>query len=398
MSVRLVFCLFICVLAALSGCASHQYSEDLRLSQLEQPILVVVKDPLAHYGYTGSSWSTDYITSAYEHSDFIAMRRDMTAIIRDYDLSVIKEWPLKRLGVNCFVIRKPTRAVLMALENDSRVSWVQPFNTYKLQSGSSGTASRGTLVSRFLADIDQRGDDTDIVIIDTGADAQHPDLANSHVYYKDFVGDGRQGMAEVHGTAVLGIIAANPQDRGIVVGLAPHARVHHMRGCWQDNEGRGHCNTLTLALALQAAIGLRPQVVNLSLTGPRDRVLEALLVKLLAQGTLVIAAYDEQRPNKARFPSLQPGVVYAYGVGKPGVNKALIAKALGSRESESLLYAPGNALSLAPRASYELVSGHSVATPQIAAMLACFIQRDPQAGRAEIIHQLRLWLERQYLS
>jgi len=98
---------------------------------------------------------------------------------------------------------------------------------------------------------------------------------------------------------------------------------------------------------LDAAIDLKPEVLNLSLTGGYDRVLEELLSVLLETGTIVIAAYDERRSPKARFPISQPGVVYAYG--SVGANVQPV------NDEGTVLSAPRHAMSLAPMAGYDLV-------------------------------------------
>ena len=105
---------------------------------------------------------------------------------------------------------------------------------------------------------------------------------------------------------------------------------------------------------------------------------------LLESGTIVIAAYDERRSPKARFPVSQPGVVYAYG--SVGANVQPV------NNEGTVLSAPRHAMSLAPMAGYDLVSGHSIAAPQISALAARLIEGQPEASRKEILSQLTNWL------
>ena len=59
-----------------------------------------------------------------------------------------------------------------------------------------------------------------------------------------------------------------------------------------------------------------------------------------------------------------------------------------------VLRAPRDALSLAPMAGYELVSGHSIAAPQVSALAACLMARDLGADRMTIAARLQRWLSR----
>ena len=189
---------------------------------------------------------------------------------------------------------------------------------------------------------------------------------------------------ERHGTAVVGLIAARPGSPQGLSGIANDARVRLLRGCWENENGRGRCNTLTLALALDAAIDFAPDLLNLSLTGDRDRVLDELLAVLLEKGTLVVAAYDEKRAPNQRFPAPQPGVIYAYGPASDSV-----AGPMG----DDTFYAPHKALSLTPDAGYDLASGHSIATPHLTAMAACMLDRHPEATREDLISRLSHWMQ-----
>jgi subtilisin family serine protease len=64
-----------------------------------------------------------------------------------------------------------------------------------------------------------------VAVVDSGVDAEHPDLAGQLALRRNFV-DAVPDAAEAHGTAVAGIIAARA-DNGIgIAGVAPGAR------CW----------------------------------------------------------------------------------------------------------------------------------------------------------------------
>ena len=78
---------------------------------------------------------------------------------------------------------------------------------------------------------------------------------------------------------MAGIIAANENNREGIVGIAPGAELFAYRACWptQDASASATCNTLTLAKALSAAIDRKMNIVNLSLSGPSDPLLERIV-------------------------------------------------------------------------------------------------------------------------
>ena len=145
--------------------------------------------------------------------------------------------------------------------------------------------------------------------IDTGVEINHPDLDGQIALARDFV-DVESSVAELHGTAVAGIIAARADDGIGIAGIAPGARLYALRACWQPALGgpRAVCNSFTLAKALQFAIDENVQVINLSLGGPRDRLLGRLLDTALSRGITIVSAADATLRDGG-FPASHSGVL-----------------------------------------------------------------------------------------
>src|SRR5437660_4929998 len=146
--------------------------------------------------------------------------------------------------------------------------------------------------------------------VDTGVDVNHPDLSGRVAVARYFV-DGRRDVAEAHGTAVAGIIAARADDGIGIAGIAPEAKFLALRACWQAAEtgdAAAYCSSFNLAKALQFALDENAQVINLSLGGPRDRLLERLLDAATARGITVVAAADPALRDGG-FPASHRGVL-----------------------------------------------------------------------------------------
>lgn len=365
-----------------AGCASTGSDSTTantipQLENTENVMMVVIDDPRSERrkrGISGPGYS-----ARLDYKDDPILHEKAAEIADDHGLMILSEWPLRNLNVHCFAITQPPANVIAALENDKRVRWVQPFNDFVVKTSHTSVTPKLSPVKQFFSDISERGNNVDIAVIDTSADISHPDLLLSSITESNFAGDRGLPSKELHGTAVVGLIAAKPNTPDGIAGLANEANVHLLRGCWQNTQGKGVCNTLTLALAFDAAIDLQPDVLNLSLTGPYDKVLNELLAVLLKKNTLVVAAYDENRSAEERFPLQQTGVVYAYGTDERSQQPI----------ADNILYAPRHAVSLTPTAGYDLVSGHSIATPHIAAMAACLINRNPSASRQQIVADLK---------
>ena len=135
-----------------------------------------------------------------------------------------------------------------------------------------------------------------------------------------------------------------------------------LRACWERPYGGNTvCDTLSLAKALTFAIEAKVNVINLSLTGPPDRLLEGLIVLGLQRGITVVAAVDAQRP-KASFPAFVPGVIP-------------VAAGRLSAGEPAVYIAPGEDVpTTEPEGKWSVVSGSSFAAAHISGLAALLRQ------------------------
>jgi len=249
-----------------------------------------------------------------------ARRRIAEGLAARYELSIIEDWPMPALGVDCFVMTARGEAsierVVEQLSLDPRVESAQSMNLFHVLAYNDPLyplQPSGKLW--HLAEIHKiaTGKNVRVAEIDTGVEADHPDLNGRIALVKNFV-DGRAGVAELHGTAVAGIIAARGNNGIGIVGIAPDARLMALRACWETAMGADAavCSSFTLAKALQFALNENVQVINLSLGGPRDRLLGRLLDTAVSRGITVVAAADPQIGDGG-FPASHLGVLAIAG-------------------------------------------------------------------------------------
>ena len=305
------FCAAALLLAALLGCASPPpltpgaVLDDAVRAHPEQHVVVTVRNasapPLPNAASTLRGYGGQGGYRAGAQALQAARRIAVTHGLRE-----VAAWPIEVLGVHCLVYALPPAAqpglALAALRSDPDVESAQPLASFTLQASAYNDPYAGLQAS--LQDLDvpaaqqwSLGQGVRIAVVDTGIDTAHPDFEGRVAAVRDFVGDG-QSAAESHGTAVAGLIAAVPNNGIGIVGIAPQATLLPFRACWSARSATGACNSFTLAQALAAAVGVRADIVNLSLGGPDDALLRRIVQRGQAQGMVFVGAVPAERPAR----------------------------------------------------------------------------------------------------
>jgi Subtilase family len=369
--------LSLCAIALALMLATPARSERPDMAAPRQQILVLLRLTPPHYRPNsdyGGGYGDEMARGARRH---IARR-----IAREHGLTLVSDWPMPLLGLDCYVMTVPggqsTEAAAQQVSRDPGVAWSEPMHVFQAQGG--GPAHNDPLfpaqpAARLwrLADLHQlaTGRGVMVAVIDSGIESTHPDLAGQVAINEDFVA-GRTPPPEQHGTGVAGIIAARA-DNGIgIVGVAPRARLMGLRACWQP-AGRPAasattvCDSLSLAKALHFALEHDAQIINLSLSGPQDALLGRLLALGLTRGVAIVAAFDRTLPNGG-FPASLPGVIAVS-------DESLAAPPPG------VYSAPGQGVpTTQPGGRWYLVNGSSYAAAHVSGLLALLRERRRPGG------------------
>ena len=284
---------------------------------------------------------------------------------------------MPRLGIDCYVMNAGSAAgalaALASLALDSRVAWAQAMNVYSAQGHDDPLFAMQPAARLWHLDELHRigtGRDVRIAEIDSGVDAGHPDLAGQVTLEQNFVATDPKA-AERHGTAVAGIIVARADNGVGIVGVAPEARLLALRACEQRAQEVTVCTSLSLALALQAAIDRDAQVVNMSLSGPTDKLVGKLLDVALARAIVVVAAAD---------PGLASG-------GFPASHRGVIGVGLGAGGDPpgAFVAAPGRDIpTTLPGARWGVVSGSSYAAAHVSGLIALVLELRRRPERRDV--------------
>jgi subtilisin family serine protease len=211
-------------------------------------------------------------------------------------------------------------------------------------------------------------------LLDTGVERSHASLANAAIEQRAFAPGGVK--VDAHGTAVASLLVGRD---GRFVGAAPGA--HLFAGdVYGPGPTGGSADAIARGLAWMASNGVG--VINVSLVGPPNQVLEAAVKAVTARGELVVAPVGNDGPAAPPlYPASYGGVVAVTAVDARG---RVIFEAGRARHVD--FAAPGADM-LAARAGGGLaaVRGTSFAAPIVAGRLALLQPRaDPATATGAI--------------
>ena len=304
-----------------------------------------------------------------------AAQREAHRIERTYALHELSSWPIEPLAMHCVVYEitdgRPAAQVLAALSHDPGVLLAEPLAEFRTLTAADESARyndplydlQTNLAALGIARAQEhaQGEGVRIALIDTAVDTAHPDLAGRIARTHSYLATPATAAASRHGTAMAGLMSAVANNHLGIVGIAPRAQLEVYEACWQlqADADAAACNTFTLAQALAAALASGAPLVNLSIAGPRDALLSALVEQGLKRGIVYVGA-----------AGADPG---GFPVGIPGV---LAAGASEHPLAPGTLGAPGeHAMTLRPGAQYDFASGSSVAAAEVTGIIALLISR-----------------------
>jgi hypothetical protein len=215
-----------------------------------------------------------------------------------------------------------------------------------------------------------------IGIVDGGV-ASHPSLGQASIEQKGFAGNPQPTG---HGTAVASLIVGN---QGPFHGAATGASLL-VADVYGGSRAAGSATTIVRALAWLAS--KRPRVINISLVGPQNRLVQRAVAAVRARGINVVAAVGNDGPAAPpQYPASYPGVVAVTGVDARGKALPEAGKAVHLDFA-----APGADMAAAlPGQGYARVRGTSFAAPLAAARLAITgstsaLAREARPGRGRV--------------
>jgi len=227
-----------------------------------------------------------------------------------------------------------------------------------------------------------------VAVIDSGVDADHPDLKGQVLPGLDLVDDQGNGDVDLvgHGTTVSAIIAGRDDDGAGVVGIAPKAKILPVRVLDEDNR---YNDALIVAEGVRWAVDKGARVINLSLGGNgSSAALAAALDYAFAKDVVVVACTGNTSASSSTgvwYPAREPGVLAVAGMERDA-NTLWSGSITGK---ETVVAAPATQLVGAnANGEYWKVQGTSFAAPMVSATAALIRSRWPQMPAGEVINRI----------
>lgn len=276
--------------------------------------------------------------------------------------SVVRESTLDALELRVVVLRVSSgTARSLARLQAGDPDGVYDFNHIYIESGTAmatspvGQQAPGTDAEAGAASVAHT---TRIGLIDSGVDPAHEVFSGLPLHQHGCSG---AVVPQEHGTAVASLMVGRaPTFRGAAPGGELYAADVY---CGLPTGGAADGVAEAFAWLVQEQV----PVINVSLVGPPNRVLEGVVQRVIAGGHIVVAAVGNDGPAAPPlFPAAWPGVVGVTGV---DAHRRVLVEA--QRGPQVKFAAPAAQMAAAKSPSgYTLVRGTSFAAPIVAGLLA----------------------------
>lgn len=233
-----------------------------------------------------------------------------------------------------------------------------------------------------------RGQGVTVAVIDSGlTTAGHPQLTGMRVRAGANVLAGANASDTIdcngHGTAVTGIIAAQPVAGVAFTGVAPEATIVPIKQSNTDEDG----TVDGVTRGIRAAVAGGARIVNVSLgVLVDDPALRAAVAQAEAADVLIVAASSNraQEGNPTSYPAAYPTVL---AVGATAVDDSVASYSTSGPYLD--LAAPGDNVAVpASLGGYLTVSGTSFAAPYVTGVAALVRSAHPELTAAQVRDRL----------
>jgi hypothetical protein len=215
-----------------------------------------------------------------------------------------------------------------------------------------------------------------IGLLDSGVDLSHPVFRESMVHAW---GCDNRAIPAAHGTAVASLLIGRSE---VFHGVHPDAELY-AADVYCGRATGGAVDTLVAALGWM--VQERVPVINVSLVGPKNAMLERVIGELIADGYIIVAAVGNDGPAA---PPLYPAS-YQHVVGVTAVDAHRRVLIEAARGPQVMFASPGADLAAAGSDhAYAAVRGTSFAAPFVAALLASGLAAPNSADAAAAVEQL----------
>lgn len=225
-----------------------------------------------------------------------------------------------------------------------------------------------------------------VAVLDSGVDANHPDLAGRVLPGHDYVDGSTDGRVDPvgHGTTVASLIAGSGE---LTTGLAPAATILPVRVLDENNR---YEHAATVAAGVIWAVDHGADVINLSLGGQRDsQALAEALAYAMANDVVVVACTGNLvngGTTEVWYPAREPGVIAVAGLSVTDGEFSSWPSSLTG--PQTVLAAPAVVTGAQAGGGYRNVQGTSFSSALVAGAAALVRSRWPELSAGDVVHRL----------
>lgn len=255
-----------------------------------------------------------------------------------------------------YVVNPSNEDKLEALLTDSRVEAVVNNDTYKVSEQTiDWGVEKMNVPTAWNNPSPNTGTGIVIAVIDTGVQLDHPDLVGSiQPGGYDYVNDDADPSDDYgHGTYMAGAIVAQNNTIGSL-GVAYNAKILPYKVC----NVNGECSAIDIADAVEDAVLANVDIINLSLGGSPNALIQQAIQDATDAGIIVVAAAGNENQEGCLYPAAYTNVVCVGSTTDTDVKASF-----SNFGSELDIVTPGlYILSTSPGSTYASVSGTSIST------------------------------------
>lgn len=243
------------------------------------------------------------------------------AILDERDIAYRKSTALKTFDKVLLELDEADVAALGQLSDSITIDLPpdEPDHLYRYQSGPSSSNRTTGWLPKDALPFDVSVDvvkNLKIGLIDSLVDRRHVSLRKAEITSVSFVAPGLQEPS-IHGTAVMSILAGN--SRGYQ-GLVPEARFYSASVFYSIPNYGDSATTKSILFALDWLAQMGVDVINMSIAGPPNPLLEQAVVALSSKGIRIVAAAGNAGPGAApAYPAAYPDVIAVTAISRKNI-------------------------------------------------------------------------------
>jgi subtilisin family serine protease len=215
-----------------------------------------------------------------------------------------------------------------------------------------------------------------IGMVDTPVQETHAAFAGKSIETLSLRSAGRRPASSAHGTAVAALLLGHGEQPGLVPGARLIAA-----DAFHRREGADMADAFDLVAALDALVARQVPVINVSLAGPPNSLLDAAGTALRQRGVILVAATgNDGAASGPRYPA-----AYGWAVAVTAVDDAQAVYDRAGRGDHVAFAAPGVRLRAPTSGGTGVVTGTSFATPFVTAAIALLASVDAETQPLELL-------------